>query len=245
MEIDVWDGEPHSPDSSDAEGTSDSDVEDTSLGDKLKKKIKSKTEKLSAELHDSRSVPSKLGGVLRQRSTKSGSTKGTSPSSGEDGSPVKGEPRVLHGHTLTKGTTFREICYAIRDSAFVASDLPVVVSLEVHASLEQQQTMVDIMQDAWKGLLVEVPPTTDPEKLPTLAELKQKIMIKAKSIPLEDTTEEVSPDPTNELDSKIIEEQPQKPAKPSKVLDALAKLAVYTRAYHFTRFDQPGTTVLS
>lgn len=217
------------------------------MGDKLKRKIKSKAEKLSAESHDrsAKGLSSTLGDVLHRKSTKA-----TSSPLAEDGSPnlapVTSEPRVLHGHTLTKGTTFREICYAIRDSAFVVSDLPVVVSLEVHACLEQQQTMVDIIQEAWKGLLVEVPLVADPEKLPTLAELKRKILIKAKSIPLNgdgDASEEISPQPTDELDSKTVEEQPQKPSKPSKVLEALAKLAVYTRAYHFSRFDQPGMVI--
>lgn len=251
VEIDVWDGEPDSPDSSDAETSDSSDSDNgngTSLGDKLKTKIKSKTDKTSTETTDkpaktmSRSVSAKLGDALRRKSTK-----GASPTSGGNASPsqtpVKGEPRVLHGHTLTKGTTFREICYAIRDSAFVASDLPVVVSLEVHACLEQQQTMVDIINDAWKGLLVELPPNTDPEKLPTLADLKRKILIKAKAVPLKGADavaeEEISPQPSNDMP---VQGQPQKPAKPSKILEALAKLAVYTRAYHFSHFDQPGIT---
>lgn len=175
------------------------------------------------------------------------STKGTSSAPGENASPnqtpVNAEPRVLHGHTLTKGTTFREICYAIRDNAFVASDLPVIVSLEVHASLEQQQTMVDIIHDAWKGLLVELPPNTDPQSLPPLADLKRKILIKAKSAPLQGADavdeEEISPQPSNDT---RVQGQPQKPAKPPKVLEALSKLAVYTRAYRFSHFDQPGIT---
>lgn len=259
VEVDVWDGEPDTPDTSDAEASSDSssdsDSEDgNSLGKKLRSKIKSKTEKSKAESQDQsakgqpRSISAKLGDALRRKSTKSTSAKATSATPGKEASPsqtlVKGEPRVLHGHTLTKGTPFREVCYAIRDSAFVASDLPLVVSLEVHACLEQQQMMVDVIREAWEGLLVEVPADTDPEKLPTLAELRRKILVKAKAVPLkgaEDVTEEqVSPQPTNGSGEKTAEEQPQKPAKPSKVLEALAKLAVYTRAYHFNHFDQPG-----
>lgn len=160
--------------------------------------------------------------------------------------PVPVEPRVLHGHTLTKGTSFREICYAIRDAAFVNSDLPVIISFEVHACLEQQQMMVDIVNEAWKGLLVEIPPDVEPAKLPTLAELKRKILIKTKSTPLQQADlkaelEEAS-EPSDETSDQSVDAQgkPEKPVKPAKTLEALAKLAVYTRAYHFSRFDQPG-----
>ena len=43
---------------------------------------------------------------------------------------LKTEPKVYHGHTLTKDIPFREVCEAIVLSAFKASDLPVIVSLE-------------------------------------------------------------------------------------------------------------------
>jgi hypothetical protein len=179
-------------------------------------------------------LEAKLDGVLRRKSSKS-----PQPQSEEDATshlPVQREPRVLHGHTLTKGTTFREICYAIRDSAFVASDLPLVISLEVHASLEQQQTMVDIMQEAWKGLLVE--PPSDDAKLPPLLDLKGKILIKSKCLPLGGQKLEDEPlTPQNTLETSSS----QQPPKPSKILDALANMAVYTRAYRFSHFDQPGT----
>lgn len=157
---------------------------------------------------------------------------------------IKGEPRVLHGHTLTKGASFREIAYAIRDSAFKTSDLPVIISFEVHANLEQQQLMVDIIHEAWKGLLVEVPADTPTEKLPTLAQLKGKILIKTKSLPLKGTKEideetKGEESETEELEDKSASQNP-KPVKPVKILEALAKLAIYTRAYHFSHFDQPG-----
>lgn len=152
--------------------------------------------------------------------------------------PAPIEPRVLHGHTLTKGTTFREICYAIRDSAFVASDLPLVISLEVHASLEQQQTMVDIMLEAWKGLLVEAHP--EGGNLPSLVELKKKILIKSKCVPFVDEDEKIEGEALTPQQSDDTSSG-QQPLKPAKILDALAKMAVYTRAYHFSHFDQPGT----
>jgi hypothetical protein len=44
-----------------------------------------------------------------------------------------GEPAVFHGYTLTKEVPFRDVCRAIGQNAFVTSELPVIVSLEVHA----------------------------------------------------------------------------------------------------------------
>ncbi|KGO69944.1 C2 membrane targeting protein [Penicillium italicum] len=247
VEIDVWDGELDTPNSSDSEissdsGSSDSETEDGSSNLKVKTKTKKSGQKKPAK-GPKGSVASrleaKLSGVLRRKSVKS-PQRPSDEETARSHMPVPVEPRVLHGHTLTKGTTFREICYAIRDSAFVASDLPLVISLEVHASLEQQQMMVDIMLEAWKGLLVEAP--SGGENLPSLGNLKKKILIKSKCVPFSDENEkpEGEAQTLQKSDHKSSEQQPP---KPSKVLDALAKMAVYTRAYHFSNFDQPEAKV--
>lgn len=219
------------------------------MGSKLREKISSRTDgqgKPAKEPKQSMSsrLESKLGGVLRRKSVKSPPAE-VSEETATSQLPVRREPRVLHGHTLTKGATFREICYAIRDGAFVASDLPVVISLEVHACLEQQQLMVEIMEEAWKGMLIEEPQGED--KLPSLADLRGKILIKTKGIPLggEEPKDEVEETltPQNSVDTSA---SPQaKPSKPSKIFEGLAKMAVYTRAYHFSHFDQPGMRRLS
>ncbi|CAG7950027.1 unnamed protein product [Penicillium nalgiovense] len=235
VEIDVWDGELDSDSETSSSSSSDSEREEGSVGSKLKAK-KSGQEKSAKGQKESFSskLEAKLGGVLRRKSAKS-SQRPSDEETATSHMPVPVEPRVLHGHTLTKGTTFREICHAIRDSAFVASDLPLVVSLEVHASLEQQQTMVDIMLEAWQGLLVEDSP--DEGKLPSLADLKRKILIKSKCVPF--SGEEEKPEGEDLTPQKSDDKSGQQASKPSKILDALAKLAVYTRAYHFSHFDQP------
>lgn len=166
--------------------------------------------------------------------------------------PIRPEPRVLHGHTLTKGTTFRDVCNAIRDSAFVVSDLPVIVSLEVHACIEQQEVMVEIMQEAWKGLLIDITPELlNSTNMPTLADLKRKILIKVKWLPETANGEaHQAAEDTEELE--VV--QPQKsqgstsstaPPKPSKILNALSRLAVYTKGFSFKHLEQPGTHFLS
>ena len=46
--------------------------------------------------------------------------------------------------TAVEPITFRNACKAIAQYAFVTSDLPVIISLEVHCNLEQQKKMVDV-----------------------------------------------------------------------------------------------------
>jgi phosphatidylinositol phospholipase C, delta len=93
-----------------------------------------------------------------------------------------GEPLVLHGWTLTAPIGFREVCIAVREVAFVTTNLPIIVSLEVHTNLEQQQVMVNIMKEEWKGILIEVPlESCDPGvRVPRLDELLNKILVKVK-----------------------------------------------------------------
>lgn len=115
------------------------------------------------------------------------------PTKSSDDQPDQGnlvhtlrEPRVLHGHTLTREITFRKVCEAIRDTAFVNSDLPLIVSFEVHTNLEQQAMMVEIMKETWRGLLVDTPPSVGPDTpLPPPGDLRKKILIKVKYTPPE------------------------------------------------------------
>ena len=89
------------------------------------------------------------------------------------------EPRVLHGWTLTSEVPFRDVCKTVRETAFLTTNLPIIVSLEVHADLEQQETMVQIMKEEWKGLLIdEVHEACKPEeRLPKLNELLNKVSL--------------------------------------------------------------------
>ncbi len=94
-------------------------------------------------------------------------------------SNIKLEPRVLHGWTLTSEVPFRDVCKTIRETAFLTTNLPIIVSLEVHADLEQQETMVEIMKEEWKGLLVDrAHESCKPEeRLPKLSDLLNKVSL--------------------------------------------------------------------
>ncbi|KAL4918807.1 PLC-like phosphodiesterase [Aspergillus aurantiobrunneus] len=240
VEIDVWDGEPDS-DSEDGTSSSSSSSDDEKNVDKPKLPRRKKT------------VKSRIGSILGRKSasTEPPADAGQAAGAAKVG-PVRPEPKVLHGHTLTKGTTFREVCYAIRDSAFVVSDLPVIVSLEVHASLEQQETMVEIMGDAFKGMLIEVTPEMEAhETPPPLQDLKRKILVKVKWVPPTAEGEEDEDDRTDDLEQLAqtksagasSQNASQAPQKPAKILHSLSKHAVFTKGFSFRQFAQPEAKV--
>lgn len=136
----------------------------------------------------------------------------------------------------------------------VFSDLPVIVSLEIHTSLEQQQTMVDIMRNIWRGHLVESSSSSTlhsdgAPQLPAPGDLKEKILVKVKYTPPEAAKKRQMQEskPKNARSSSVSSKSSSdddqtsssKPKK-KKMLEALSNLGIYTRSYHFKKFDQPG-----
>ncbi|CAL3970972.1 hypothetical protein PZA11_007352 [Diplocarpon coronariae] len=161
-----------------------------------------------------------------------------------------GEPLVLHGWTLTAPVGFRAVCKAIREAAFVSSKLPLIVSLEVHADLDQQEVMVEIMKEEWKGLLVDVPHEgCDPEqRLPRLEELMEKILIKVKKAVADKQDPPPAPStlaPTSSKDSDSIsgsEDERSAGKKKVKICENLSDLAIYTHSEHFVSFEVKSAT---
>lgn len=187
---------------------------------------------------------------------------------------MRAEPRVLHGYTLTKEVPFRDVCVAIRDAAFVnrysmdcnripktqrlipSSDLPVIVSLEIHASADQQEIMVEIMKSTWKGLLT---PSLDPEAtaLPSPESLRHKILIKVKYVDPKKAAAKIeggdsrshSKSPRPSSSSASEEEEPdaapeiKKKKKKSSIIPMLSALGIYTHAIHFSSLTAPEATM--
>jgi hypothetical protein len=264
VEIDVWDGEPPSDSSSDEE-----DMQKYGAP-KVEKKSKEKKEKMglrkrlelrfgrkgASEEEKQQSPASPAGGEKRVEPWRS------------DSYTYRAEPRVLHGYTLTKDLPFRAVCATIRDYAFKVSNLPLIVSLEVHTCPEQQEIMVELMNEYWNGLLVDLP--ADPSQpsesinLPTLKDLERKILVKVKRsshakpppAPISQPTTLQAPAPelkhTTSVESvassnSTEEETPEgekKPAAPKpKVIETLSKLGVYFGGYHFKGLDSPEATI--
>ena len=258
IEIDVWDG-----DDSDSESSSDDD--NPAKAAKRKEAIKKAKDKLPKSL-TARLKDTTLGQRLEKYVDNDADPKpGAQASSAAPGAAVHKdakeaqeqitltktlsqrssivEPRVLHGYTLTKEVSFRDVCVAIRDSAFAATDLPLIVSLEVHCGQQQQELMVKIMEQVWKGLLLEKPPK-DADSLPSPGELRSKILVKVKYAPPDGVADKLKPEAVDveaisEEDSLPPAAAAKKAKKPSKIIQGLSQLGIYTRGVSFKSLTQP------
>jgi phosphatidylinositol phospholipase C delta len=158
-----------------------------------------------------------------------------------------GEPLVLHGWTLTAPVGFRAVCKTIRETAFLTSNFPIIVSLEVHADLEQQEVMVNIMKEEWAGLLIEeAHEACNPdERLPRLDEMLNKILIKVKKVDQTkldqvSTHSTLAPAPTRQDgDSGASSDDERSTKKKVKkgICKNLSDLGIYTHSEHFQSFE--------
>ncbi|KAF8877451.1 PLC-like phosphodiesterase [Gymnopilus junonius] len=94
------------------------------------------------------------------------------------------EPVIYHGKTLTSKVPLRDICHAVAKYGFSTSPYPVLISAEVHCGVAQQDKMVDIMVEVFGDSIVQAPVEDRPklEKLPSVEDLRGKILLKAKNL---------------------------------------------------------------
>lgn len=150
------------------------------------------------------------------------------------------EPIVMHGYTLTAPTGFRAVCRAIRESAFEVSNLPLIISLEVHCDFEQQEVMVQIMKQEWAGLLVEKPHEGCPKaRMPRLEELLNKILVKVKRASAPDPSGAILVPTTTWEDDGAASDDERSAVQRGKtpIGETLAALAIYTHSEHFKTFE--------
>uniref|UniRef100_A0A8C0H3X8 Phosphoinositide phospholipase C n=1 Tax=Chelonoidis abingdonii TaxID=106734 RepID=A0A8C0H3X8_CHEAB len=100
---------------------------------------------------------------------------------GDDGMPI-----IYHGHTLTTKIPFKDVVEAIDRSAFITSDMPIIISIENHCSLPQQRKMAEIFKNVFGDKLVtkflfESDFSDDP-MLPSPDQLKRKVLLKNKKL---------------------------------------------------------------
>lgn len=95
---------------------------------------------------------------------------------GSDGKPV-----VMHGRTLTSSISFHDTIKVVNKYAFVESKYPLILSLEVHCTADQQALMVKTMCEEFGDKLVLQPLDFNSQTLPSPEELKNRVLIKVKA----------------------------------------------------------------
>ncbi|KAL8614073.1 hypothetical protein ACOMHN_026290 [Nucella lapillus] len=93
------------------------------------------------------------------------------------------EPVIYHGHTLTSKISLRSVIETINEYAFEVSEYPVILSVENHCSIRQQETMVTIMSEVLGDRLYLNSVDEKQTSIPSPESLKGRILIKGKKLP--------------------------------------------------------------
>uniref|UniRef100_A0A4W3HJI4 Phosphoinositide phospholipase C n=1 Tax=Callorhinchus milii TaxID=7868 RepID=A0A4W3HJI4_CALMI len=159
------------------------------------------------------------------------------------------EPVVYHGHTFTSKIFFKDVISVISKYAFTVSELPLILSIENHCSLEQQRVLAHHMRHFLGDWLVMG--TIDgsvPTRMPSPEELRGKILVKGKRIgPLLDALSGPEEDPCSgevtdedeaaEAEDENIRNEVKRKEKVSKqsLAKELSDCVVYCKSVHFHR----------
>ena len=152
-------------------------------------------------------------------------------------------PIVTHGYAFTQSVSFQSVCEAI-GAAVGPNDLPIMVSLECHASPSTQETMVKIMSETWGEKLVQAE-IEGIEGMVKLKDVKGRILVMVEWYtpasrappPDEDSSSSSSSSSSDDDDDEdqqqrkvaLAGEQAQKQLD-SRISPALAKLGVYAKS---------------
>ncbi|KAK7504147.1 hypothetical protein BaRGS_00004451 [Batillaria attramentaria] len=103
-----------------------------------------------------------------------------------DGRNEDQEPIITHGKAMCTDILFKDAIQAIKETAFVTSEYPVILSFENHCSKLQQYKMSKYCEDILGDLLLKKPvegcPLEPAVPLPSPNMLKRKILIKNKRL---------------------------------------------------------------
>uniref|UniRef100_A0A673HHM1 Phosphoinositide phospholipase C n=1 Tax=Sinocyclocheilus rhinocerous TaxID=307959 RepID=A0A673HHM1_9TELE len=86
-----------------------------------------------------------------------------------------GEPVVYHGHTLTSKILLKDVITTIANYAFKASEYPLIVSIENHCSIEQQEVMARYFRDILGDMLLTNTVDGVSSELPSPEKSKQNL----------------------------------------------------------------------
>ncbi|KAG7465861.1 hypothetical protein MATL_G00158310 [Megalops atlanticus] len=103
-----------------------------------------------------------------------------------DGKGEDQEPIITHGKAMCTDILFKDVIQAIKETAFVSSEYPVILSFENHCTKTQQYKMARYCEEIFGDLLLKQPlegfPLEAGRPLPSPGDLKRKILIKNKRL---------------------------------------------------------------
>lgn len=170
------------------------------------------------------------------------------------------EPVIYHGHTLTSKILFRDVLEAVDKHAFERSTYPLILSIENHCSVKQQQVMAKYLKDIFQDKLYTIQPGENECSLPSPEALRGKILVKNKKLPpdVEADTGEVSDDDEEQEDPvemngdyklerqnskqgslkrQIVKDSDKKAKKTIKLARELSDLVTYCKSVAFQDFQ--------
>mmetsp|Transcript_32670 Transcript_32670/g.56778 ORF Transcript_32670/g.56778 Transcript_32670/m.56778 type:complete len:623 (+) Transcript_32670:702-2570(+) len=132
------------------------------------------------------------------------------------------DPIITHGRTLCTNISFRDVIRAIADNAFKFSPYPVILSLEMHCSVPQQEVMADIFNEIFADSIY-VP--RDGGSIPSPNELRYKFLLKGKK-PLPGQTE---------IETKVLDGEAKKSSLKVHISPKLSCLYCFS----YSSFEKP------
>lgn len=170
------------------------------------------------------------------------------------------DPVIYHGHTLTSKILFRDVLEAIDEHAFTISPYPLILSIENHCSVKQQQVMAKYLKEILHDKLYTIQPGENEAYLPSPEALREKILVKNKKLPSDVKTDsgEVSDDDDEQEDTLVMngdcklerqnskqgsikrqigKDPNKKPKKTTKLARELSDLVTYCKSVAFQDFQ--------
>lgn len=96
------------------------------------------------------------------------------------------EPIVTHGKAMTTEVPLKDVIQAVKETAFLTSDYPVIISIENHLNKVQQYKMAKYFEEICGDLLLKKSldswPLEPGMPLPPPNALKNKILLKNKRL---------------------------------------------------------------
>lgn len=164
-----------------------------------------------------------------------------------------GQPRIFHQKTLTSKMLFEDALIVIKQYGFKLSDYPIIITIELHCTADQQRVMANLIKKHL-GEFLYTEKFTGIEKYPTMNQLRRKVLIrsqmpkqKLKEIPNAGVREIRHKTPLKRVNSfEEIDENPVEQIKEyGDLVNLMQNVSFKGVEYAFKTYKQHQTSSLS